>query len=473
MEGSLANKDEAEKCRDLAKKFLRQGDLDKAVRFFEKSLRLYPLPGVESMRDIAKSEQRNGGAGGPDGGGSAPREEPTANSDSSKSRSRSTGKAGTGGGTSGASPGVRRRPAAAPATPAQAAGGAGDGGGGGAGGSGRAFTPEQERMVKQVLSSKAKGHYGVLGVEKGANDDQIKKAYRKLALRLHPDKNGAPQAHEAFQAIGTAFAVLSDEDKRAHYDRYGDDDGPQGIGGGGGGGGPFGRAAHQYRGAEVSPEDIFNMFFGQPAGPRRRRGGGGVQFNTRVYRAGGGANGGGVDGAGQQGASLMNLVSILGAGFLMLFTLFGSGPEEAPFSLERRPPFMRQMATSRQRGVVEGVPYFVPENFKRTYMRSPEKLRRVEVLVTEDYKAKLNAECMLMRRKREAKITEKKHWRRKRVQEAEDKLIRDSEAYDQHLRDIESFDQLIRETEEMPLPPCQELLDKFSAAKFNGYSRYN
>lgn len=68
---------------------------------------------------------------------------------------------------------------------------------------------------------------------------------------------------------------------------------------------------------------------------------------------------------------------------------------------------------------------------------------------------------------------QKKQRRRKRVQEAEDKLIRDSEAYDQHLRDIESFDQLIRETEEMPLPPCQELLDKFSAAKFNGYSRYN
>lgn len=51
---SLANKDEAEKCRDMAKKFLGRGESEKAVRFFEKSLKLYPLPGVEAMRDIAK-----------------------------------------------------------------------------------------------------------------------------------------------------------------------------------------------------------------------------------------------------------------------------------------------------------------------------------------------------------------------------------------------------------------------------------
>lgn len=54
MEGSLANKDESEKCRDLAKKFLQQGEHEKAIRFFEKSLRLYPLPGVETLRDLAK-----------------------------------------------------------------------------------------------------------------------------------------------------------------------------------------------------------------------------------------------------------------------------------------------------------------------------------------------------------------------------------------------------------------------------------
>lgn len=51
---SLANKDEAEKCRDMAKRFLERGEREKAVRFFEKSLKLYPLPGVETMRDLAK-----------------------------------------------------------------------------------------------------------------------------------------------------------------------------------------------------------------------------------------------------------------------------------------------------------------------------------------------------------------------------------------------------------------------------------
>ena len=78
----------------------------------------------------------------------------------------------------------------------------------------------------------------------------------------------------------------------------------QGMGGGRGGG-PFAGAARHYHGAEVSPEDIFNMFFGNPpgGGARRRHGPGGMGFNTRVYRAGGGANGGAGNGAGQQAQS--------------------------------------------------------------------------------------------------------------------------------------------------------------------------
>ena len=68
-----------------------------------------------------------------------------------------------------------------------------------------------------------KDYYEILEVPKSATDDQIKKAYRKLALKWHPDKNpdNIQQAEERFKEIGEAFAVLSDKDKRTLYDKYG------------------------------------------------------------------------------------------------------------------------------------------------------------------------------------------------------------------------------------------------------------
>lgn len=64
-------------------------------------------------------------------------------------------------------------------------------------------------------------YYEVLGVQKGASHDQIKQAYRKLALQYHPDRNKDPKAAETFKEISEAYAVLSDEKKRAQYDQYG------------------------------------------------------------------------------------------------------------------------------------------------------------------------------------------------------------------------------------------------------------
>src|SRR4051812_50124518 len=80
--------------------------------------------------------------------------------------------------------------------------------------------------------------YSTLGVERGVADDDIKKAYRKLAMQYHPDRNGgAKEAEEKFKEVTEAYDVLRDPQKRAAYDRYGEA-GLRGAGGGGGGADP-------------------------------------------------------------------------------------------------------------------------------------------------------------------------------------------------------------------------------------------
>ena len=79
-----------------------------------------------------------------------------------------------------------------------------------------------------------KDYYGVLGVAKDASEEEIKKAYRKMALRFHPDKNKESDAEEKFKEIGEAYEVLSDKDKREVYDRYGEEGLRRGGGGGAG-----------------------------------------------------------------------------------------------------------------------------------------------------------------------------------------------------------------------------------------------
>lgn len=68
-----------------------------------------------------------------------------------------------------------------------------------------------------------KDYYKVLGIPKGASDDEIKKAYRKQALRYHPDKNKSPEAEDKFKEIAEAYDVLSDAKKKDIYDRFGEE----------------------------------------------------------------------------------------------------------------------------------------------------------------------------------------------------------------------------------------------------------
>ena len=81
-------------------------------------------------------------------------------------------------------------------------------------------------------------YYEVLGVSKTATPDEIKKAYRKMAIKYHPDKNpGDKEAEEKFKEAAEAYDVLSNEEKRQKYDQFGHSMGPQGFPGGGFGGG--------------------------------------------------------------------------------------------------------------------------------------------------------------------------------------------------------------------------------------------
>ena len=68
-----------------------------------------------------------------------------------------------------------------------------------------------------------KDYYKILGLVRGASEDDIKKAYRKMALKYHPDKNKAPGSEEKFKEIAEAYEVLSDKRKREIYDQYGEE----------------------------------------------------------------------------------------------------------------------------------------------------------------------------------------------------------------------------------------------------------
>jgi hypothetical protein len=164
------------------------------------------------------------------------------------------------------------------------------------GNQGRKFTPDQKAAVIRVRKCAHTAFYEILGVEKSSTDGEIKKAYRKLSLLTHPDKNGYEGADEAFKSESTsnlgvavvacgsvqgaradlcavvsrAFQILSDSEKKEKYDRFGGDpesrfqsSAPESN--------PFSGFARTPSAAggrgpmfeeEISPEELFNRFFG-------------------------------------------------------------------------------------------------------------------------------------------------------------------------------------------------------------------
>ena len=128
-------------------------------------------------------------------------------------------------------------------------------------------------------------YYEVLGVDRQASASDIKKAYRKLAIQFHPDKNpDDPEAEEKFKELGEAYDVLGDEEKRAAYDRYGHSAFSGGRGGGGGGfHDPFDIFREVFGGGGGG--SMFEEFFGGGGGRRQRsarRGGADLRYDLQI-----------------------------------------------------------------------------------------------------------------------------------------------------------------------------------------------
>eukprot|EP00053_Salpingoeca_punica_P010904 m.97383 g.97383 ORF g.97383 m.97383 type:complete len:416 (-) comp15527_c1_seq1:1454-2701(-) len=278
------NKDEALRCCDIAARLLREGDYARAEKFVQKSLKLFP---TEQAGVLARRLQREAssefGATGTTGGenndtntsngtsnhasenGSASHKHPSkdhsqTNGNSSSSShakaaprsSPSTARKSTSASASAsasATPSAAKHTASAPASET------------------KSYTAEQAVRVKEILRKKCL--YERLSVSRDASKGVIKKAYYKLALEFHPDKNTAPGADEAFKAISKAFDILNDDAKRRQYDVTGDDE-PQ---------------VQQQRHPghhEMTPEELFAHFFGANVfqqQPRRR----GNMYTRQTY----------------------------------------------------------------------------------------------------------------------------------------------------------------------------------------------
>lgn len=299
-----ANRDEAVKCISISQRHLNAGNFSSARRFAEKSISLYPTPEAQQLLELIASRESESSAPPPGATASASGAEAHPTQDSTHQRHSTRPHASTSKSTPNGSTSSSEKK--------------------------RDFTPEMAAVVKRIRKCKPSEYYEILGLEKSCEENDVKRAYKKLALQLHPDKNGAPGADEAFKMVSKAFQVLSDPQKRTIFDQHGSDPDSRFSGmqstsfAGNGGPSPFGE--------ELSPEDLFNMFFGGagPAGFGNMGGGfgGPTMFSAtfgpggfRTTRMGGGAP---RQQPNQAQADRNQLLTLLPVLFLFFFPLLSS-----------------------------------------------------------------------------------------------------------------------------------------------------
>ncbi|KAK2813561.1 hypothetical protein FQN49_008282 [Arthroderma sp. PD_2] len=320
----------------------------------------------------------------------------------------------------------------------------------------RKYTPEQKAAVLRVRKCSATAFYEILAVEKTATDGEIKKAYRKLSLLTHPDKNGYDGADEAFKMVSRAFQILSDVDKKSKYDKFGGDPENRFKAAGSssspfsgfGGFQPHPGRQYAYE-EEISPEELFNRFFGGAAGGGFGPFGGGIfdggpqfVFNMgggpgfRVHQFGGSRPRRRPRDSNQPDpaqtppgvASLSQFLPLLLLFILpFLSNLFGSTTPSTPaFRLHTpAPPHTLQRMTPKLK-----LKYFLNPSDIEDY--SPRKLHQLDQRIEVDYVSNLRHEC-------QAEINYR------------DRLVQDAQGW--FFPDVEKM----REAQDLELKSCAKL----------------
>ncbi|RWR83110.1 Chaperone protein dnaJ 49 [Cinnamomum micranthum f. kanehirae] len=344
------NKDEALKCLKIGKQALETGDRTRALKFLSKAGRLDPTLPIEDLISNANEQ-------------SSP-DSPPPPSDPARDESPVSNKA------PGATSARVRVSANGPPSPSSCS-------------SSNSYTEEQISTVRQI--KKQKDYYAILGLEKGSSVDEVRKAYRKLSLKVHPDKNKAPGAEEAFKAVSKAFQCLSDDESRKRYDLVGSEEelvqqnrsyrtAQQGFNG--------------FYEAEFDPDEIFrNFFFGNSGMAPTAASFQGFRFGNGHAHASGNAHGSG-------NANIRVLIQLLP---LFLFLLLNFIPSSEPiYSLSRQNPYRHQFVTER------GVHFYVKTSkFEEEYPIDSNERIVLERQVEREYIGLLSQHCRVEMQRRQ------------------------------------------------------------------------
>lgn len=317
-------KENARNYLEASEKLWKEHNTTKALQFLEKAQKCWPLPEIPIYREKYKSIYDPNSA------------QPSSPSPSSSSFSSSSPSSSKSSSTTTIPP----KPQKAPNPPC----------------SPPPLEYTQEQQDDALKLSQLKNYYEILGLKKDAAEEDIKKAYRKLAIKMHPDKNRAPAAEDAFKKVTQAYSCLSDSSKKMQYDMFGEE-GDEPVK------------------PDLTPEQVDDMFFTSDGKP--------ISFPSKKPRVG-----------------LLAYLRFIPVIVLLLLSFLFGNSHSSTFSL------LSTEQCHLPRRTASNTPFYVSESFDS--IRDPRARRAAESEIDYQYLRSVTEACDFAKKQREGLANEAK-----------------------------------------------------------------